>query len=197
MATVGFFKTGSPITVSIQAPTPDVPCALQIVGVVSRKTHGSAGDFDINLPLSGSPGIECRSSAGNHTFVFTFTNEVVSGNVTVTAGTGSVSGPPIFSGNTMTVALSGVADGQNITVMAAGVTDSFGQTLPDTFVMASLLAGDVNQNRAVNSSDISATKSQLGQTLTSSNFTADINANGGINAADVSIVKANLGHALP
>ena len=29
--------------------------------VVSRKTHGAAGNFDIDLPLAGSAGIECRS----------------------------------------------------------------------------------------------------------------------------------------
>jgi hypothetical protein len=42
--------------------------------VVSRKTHGSAGDFDIDL-LPPAPGIECREgqpSAGAHKIVFTF-----------------------------------------------------------------------------------------------------------------------------
>ena len=46
---------------------------LQLTTAVSRKTHGGAGDFDINLPLSGEPGVECRNSGGNHTLVFTFT----------------------------------------------------------------------------------------------------------------------------
>src|SRR5205807_6821498 len=31
------------------------------VTVVSRKTHGSAGTFDIDLPIAGTRGIECRS----------------------------------------------------------------------------------------------------------------------------------------
>src|SRR5947199_286670 len=30
---------------------------------VSRKTHGGAGVFDVNLPLSGLAGIECRSGS--------------------------------------------------------------------------------------------------------------------------------------
>src|SRR5256885_1670930 len=44
------------------------------IGAVSRKTHGAAGDFDIDLPLSGPEGIECRSGGpnGNHTIVVTF-----------------------------------------------------------------------------------------------------------------------------
>ncbi|PYU18576.1 MAG: hypothetical protein DMG30_27290, partial [Acidobacteria bacterium] len=52
---------------------------LQLTGSVSRKTHGGAGTFDINLPLSGEPGVECRSGGGNYTEVFTFNNNVVSG----------------------------------------------------------------------------------------------------------------------
>ena len=35
------------------------------VSVVSRKVHGGAGIFDINLPLTGAPGIECRSGGGD------------------------------------------------------------------------------------------------------------------------------------
>ena len=53
---------------------------LQLTTAVSHKTHGSAGDFAIPLPLAGEPGVECRSSGGAHTLVFTFNNNVVSGN---------------------------------------------------------------------------------------------------------------------
>jgi len=62
--------------------------------VVSRKTHGSAGTFDVDLPLSGSPGIECRSGAAteNWTLVFAFANPLTSvDGASVTSGTGSVS----------------------------------------------------------------------------------------------------------
>ena len=36
------------------------------VTAVSRKTHGTAGTFDINLPLTGTPGIECRTGQGTN-----------------------------------------------------------------------------------------------------------------------------------
>ena len=36
---------------------------FDLVSVVSRKTHGAAGNFDINLPLTGTPGVECRRVA--------------------------------------------------------------------------------------------------------------------------------------
>ena len=55
-ATIGFFKTGNPVTVAIQAPTPDTCIPLQLLSVVSRKTHGSAGNFEISLPLTGEAG---------------------------------------------------------------------------------------------------------------------------------------------
>ncbi len=196
-ATVGFFKTGSPIMVAIQAPAPD-PCnPLAITSVVSRKTHGGAGDFDVDLPLTGGPGIECRNTGGAHTFVFTFSNDVVSGNASVTSGTGTVSGSPSFSGNTMTVNLTGVADDQQLTVTAAGVTDTFGQTLPDTAVNVIMLMGDTTANATVNASDVAQTKGQIGSSVDATNFRNDINANGTINATDVGEVKSNLGKSVP
>jgi hypothetical protein len=196
-ATVGFFKTGSPMTVQIQGPMAD-PCnPLQLTSVVSRKTHGAAGDFDVDLPLSGNTGVECRSTGGNYTFVFSFTNQVVSGDAAVTNGTGNVDGSPTFSGNTMTVNLTGVSDVQQITVTASKVMDSFGQTLPDTPVSAVILAGDTNGNRTVNAADVAQTKAQQGATIDQTNFRTDVNANGTINAADAAIVKANAGNSVP
>ncbi len=194
-ATVGFLKTGSPITVPIMAPAACNP--LQLASVVSRKTHGPAGTFDVDLPLSGSPGVECRSSGGNHTLVFTFSNPVVSGNAAVTSGTGTVAGSPIFSGSTMTVNLTGVTDQQQITVTASNVMDSFGQTLPDTAVNAVMLIGDSSANATVNASDVAQTKAQVGVAVDSSNFRSDINASGDINATDVIQVKVNIGHSVP
>ena len=60
-ATVGFFKTGSPITVAVQGPAPAACAPLTITTAVSRKTHGGAGSFDCDLPLSGPSGIESRT----------------------------------------------------------------------------------------------------------------------------------------
>jgi hypothetical protein len=180
---------------TIQTQTP----ALAITSAVSRKVHGVAGSFDVALPLSGAPGIECRSggSNGNHTLLITFTNQVVSGDAAVSGGVGTVAGPPTFSGNTMTVDLTGVANAQLVTVTLSNVIDQFSQTLPNTAITAALLVGDTNSNGVVNASDVSQTKSQLGQTVTSANFRTDINANGTINAADDAIVKANSGTSLP
>ena len=95
-ATIGFFKTGNPVTVAIQAPTPDTCIPLQLLSVVSRKTHGSAGNFEINLPLTGEPGVECRNGGGDYTIVVTFNNSMMSGTASVTSGIGSIAGTPGF-----------------------------------------------------------------------------------------------------
>jgi len=198
-ATIGFFKTGAPITVAIQGPSPSTCIPVQLTDAVSRKTHGVAGTFDVDLPLTGSVGIECRSggAGGNHTFVFAFTNNVVSGNATVTSGVGNVSGPPTFSGNTMTVNLTGVSDIQQITVTLSNVTDCFGSVLPDTPVSAGMLIGDTTGNRTVNASDVAQVKGQSGAPVDATNFREDVTVNGSINASDVGLVKANVGHSLP
>ncbi len=174
----------------------DVP-AFSLNSAVSRKTQGGAGTFDVNLPLTGTPGVECRSTGGNHTFVFTFSNDVVSGNASVTAGTGSVSGTPTFATNTMTVNLTGVTDVQMITVTLTGVTDASAHVLADTPVSANMLVGDTNGNKTVNAGDVAQTKGQSGVAVTGANFRNDVNANGTINAGDTAQVKASAGHSLP
>ena len=39
--------------------------ALLLLSAVSQKTHGGAGTFDINMPLSGPSGVEFRSGGGS------------------------------------------------------------------------------------------------------------------------------------
>lgn len=170
---------------------------LSLISAVSRKIHGAAGTFDVALPLSGSPGVECRSTGGNHTLVLTFTNNVVSGSAMVSSGTGNVLGSPVFSGNTMTISLTGVTNVQTITVTASNVTDEFGEQISSTAVSIGVLAADTNASRSVSSADVAQTKSRIGQPLTAANFRSDINANGGINSGDVAQAKSSVGTGLP
>jgi hypothetical protein len=171
--------------------------ALQLTGAVSRKAHGGAGEFSIDLPLGGEPGVECRSGGGAYRLVFTFTNNVVSGNASVTSGVGSVSGSPLFSANTMSVDLTGVGDVQKLTTTLSGVTDSIGQVLPNTPVSVNMLTGDINGSKVVNASDIGTVKAQSGAPVTAANFRADVAASGAINATDISLVKSRSGQSVP
>ena len=184
--------------------------APMATGAVSRKTHGAAGTFDINMPLTGSSGVEDRSGGGtkDYTVVATF-----SGNVTVTGmpqaqvvvGTGCVgsggicdpNGTVSVSGNMVTVPLTNIADAQVINVQINGVNNASDEPAVNVNIPMGILVGDVNGNRSVNASDVALTKSQVGQTVTMSNFREDVNANGTITATDVAIVKADVGTSLP
>jgi hypothetical protein len=174
---------------------------VPLLGVVSAKTHGTAGEFDIGLPLSGNPGIECRTGgpSGNHTLVFTFANPLTAvGGASVTSGTGSVSSSAIGTNtHEYVVNLAGVANAQRITVTLTGVSDTAGNTTPALGVTMGVLLGDTTANGAVNSSDISQTQSQSGMALSNSNFREDVTANGAINSSDISTVQGQSGTALP
>ena len=168
--------------------------ALQLSSAVSRKTHDAAGDFDIALP-----GVECRSggAGGDHTLVFTLNNNLVSGNASVTGGTGSVSGSPAFSGNTMTVNLTGVTNAQTVTVTLSNVTDSNGQVLPDSAVNLGALLGDTNGDSFVNAGDALQTRNRSGQVTDATNFRSDVNADGFVNSGDTTVVRTRSGSFLP
>ena len=170
--------------------------ALQLTAAASRKTHGGAGTFDINMPISGQSGVECRSG-GDYTLVFTFNNTVLSGDAAVTGGTGTVSGSPTFSGRDMIVNVTGVTNVQILTVTLSNVTDVFNQVAGNSSVNIGFLIGDTNGNRTVNAADVAQTKARLGQTVDATNFRSDVNANGSLNAADTAIVKQNSGTSLP
>ena len=165
--------------------------------VVSRKTHGTT-DFDVDL-LPPAPGIECRSGGTSGVFkmVVSFPLPVtVSGSpqASVTSGTGSISNVTV-NGNQLTVDLTGVTNAQRLTVTLNGVSDGGG--IGNIPINMAVLVGDTNADGFVNSADISQTKSQSGQSITSANFREDVNTDGFINSADISLVKSKSGTALP
>src|SRR4029453_7622408 len=124
-------------------------------------------------------------------------DNVVSGTAALTAGTGRISGSPIFSGNTMTVNLAGVGDVQKITVTLTNIMSSGGQTLPSAVVSMNVLAGDVDATKTVDSTDVTLTRNQVGMPVTGSNFREDVRVDGTINTNDVRSVRNALGHNLP
>ena len=71
------------------------PSTPLVQSAVSRTTHGNAGSWDVNLPLGGTPAIECRSggATSDYTIVVTFlANVSVNGNpqAAVTSGIGTI-----------------------------------------------------------------------------------------------------------
>jgi hypothetical protein len=169
---------------------------LAPLSTVSRKTHGAAGPFDVDLPLSGNAGLECRTGGANsvHQMILNFATPVTVTSASVTSGTGSVSNASV-SGSQITVDLTGVSNAQQIALTLSGLSD--GANTNDLNVPMRVLLGDTNGNGTVNASDVAQTKGQLGQEVTSSNFRNDVNANGTINASDVSSVKSQIGTSVP
>ena len=192
----GYQNTGGRYCVQPQGP--------MVQSAVSRKTHGSAGTFDVNLALSGTPGIECRAgdATNDYTMVVTFlANVSVNGSpqAAVTAGSGTVGsggvsngGIVTISGNVVTIPLTNVANAQTIDVTLNSVNGSTNITIP-----MSVLIGDTNANGTVNAADVAQTKGRLGQTVVAANFRSDVNGNGSINAGDTAIIKQNSGTSLP
>jgi Dockerin type I domain len=172
------------------------PSAPVAQSAFSRKTHGGAGTFDVPLPLTGNVGIECRSGGGttDYQMIINFATSVTVGGASVTSGTGSVSSFSV-SGSQVTVNLTGVTNVQRITVTLSNVND--GTHMGDVPVSMGVLVGDVNGNAVVSAADVALTKSQVGATVSSSNFREDVNANGTISSTDVALVKSDVGTALP
>ena len=129
--------------------------------------------------------------------VVTFANNVVGGSASVTSGMGSVAGSPTFSGNTMTVNLTGVGNAQTVALNLSNVTDEFSQVLADTAVNASFLLGDTNGDRSVNAGDALQTRNRAGQAVNSTNFRSDVNLDGVLNSGDTVIVRGQSGNSVP
>ena len=170
--------------------------------VVSRKVHGTAGTFDLNLPLTGSPGVEPRTGAtpGSHTIVFIFGNTLTSvGGASVTSGNATISSSMINSSNPheYIVNLTGVANAQNITVSLSNVTDSEGGSFSALPISMGLLTGDINGNKVVSNTDVSTVKGQVAAPVSAANFRSDVNSNGVISNTDVSTTKSQVGLSLP
>src|SRR5205823_13435511 len=121
-------------------------------------------------------------------------NVSVSGNprAAVTSGVGLIGTGGVSNGgmvtvaeNVVTIPLTNVANAQTINVTLNNVNGSTNITIP-----MHVLIGDVNDNGAVNASDVALTKSRIGQPVAAATFRSDVNANGSINSGDVAIIKA-------
>ena len=162
------------------------------ISAVSRKTHGAAGDFDINLQGGG---VENRTGpvAGEHKVIVTFASPVTVGSASVSGG-GSV-GSFAVNGAEVTVNLAGIANAQRISITLTNVND--GTNSGDVSIPMAVLLGDTNGNGAVNGSDVAQIKLDSGQPATPLNFREDPNVSGTINGVDVSLAKSASGSMLP
>lgn len=195
------------LNIGLLLQNPFVPVTL--TQAVSRKTHTGVGDFDVVLPPSGPPGIECRTTTATNDYAIraTFsTNVTVNGNpqAELTQGVGCVGQVGVCTGqvtvvnNVVIIPLTNIANAQTLRVRLNQVNSTGADTPATDFTIPmSVLIGDTNANATVNAADVAQTKARLGQTVDATNFRSDVNANGSINAADTAIVKQHSGTSLP
>jgi len=167
---------------------------MELTSVVSRKTHGNSGTFDIDLPETGMPGTECRSGGpdNNYMLVFTFSNSVSIQGASVTSG--SVTNFTVVA-NQVTVNLTSVSNAQTIIVTLKNVSD--GLNTSDVQATMGVLLGDVNASGLVDGNDVSAVQSHTRQSVNGANFRYDVNTDGLIDGNDVSATQAQTRTALP
>jgi hypothetical protein len=191
---VGYYGGGETLVLRHTPNTPPTPTS-----VVSRKTHGSSGPFDIDLLLSGSPGIECRSGGpnGNHTMVFTFAN-VLNAVAGVTAAATTSSGTvPVTVLDTSGIGtdthqyilnLSGVPNASHLNVTLNGVTDS-ANNVGDVSANMDVLLGDVNATGRTDSGDVTAVRNKTMSIPDEQTFHFDVNISGRIDSGDVTVTR--------
>lgn len=179
--------------------TPSASVALEFVGALSRKTHGTAGTFDIAVdrtqPISGDVSVEPRAIISGHTVLLQFNTAVssIGASSAVDSANAAVFVSAMASGNDVIVSIPTLADNKRVTISLTDVN----APMRNFSVSLGFLIGDVNNTRSVNSSDISAVKARSGQATTIGNFRFDVNASGAINSSDISAVKARSGLTLP
>lgn len=172
-----------------------------LTSVVSRKTHGAAGEFDVPLPTSGTRGVENRTGGANgaHKLIFTFAQPVTavaSAAASASNGSPSASGQPGPNADQYTVNVTGAPNREYLTVTLDGVQTG-GTTLNNVQGTAGILLGDSSADAVVNSGDITQTRRQSGQITVEANFRNDISLDGVINSADITQARRASGTALP
>jgi hypothetical protein len=182
----------------------------KLLSVASSKVHTGVGTFNVDMPLVGTRGIECRSpghlpggATDDYQLVFTFENNlssVASATVTghnPTGATGTVDGPVVvgpnasygLSANQCAVNLMNVSNAQYITVTLNSVLDSAGRTGDIVAPQMGLLTGDVNATGRADAGDVTQVRNKTVSIPDSSTFRFDVNASGRIDAGDVTTTR--------
>ncbi len=182
--------TGDSITFVLGGGTP-----LSIVSSVSRKTHGTAGDFDV-----ASGGWEGRvpstSLQGPSKIVTTFNQNIArvnNNNSDVSVSSGTV-GSIVVAGSTLTVNLTGITNRATFTIGYPGIAAASGGSTTAATNCWQVLAGEASGGSplVVNTSDFVYVRGRIGMAVSASTFRADVNADGAINTSDFVAIRGRI-----
>ncbi len=191
------YASSAPATVSLTvSPVKEALSPPVLRSAVSRKTHGSRGTFDLVLPLSGKPGIECRIDS-QLTLVIHFDRSIRSANAALVEGVATVAGSPTVSGSDVTVSLSSVADRQWLTVRLSNIVALDGGVLSSASVRLGVLGGDIDLNGAVSTTDLYILRYRTGELVSAANFLLDVDRSGALATTDLYLIRPKTGAYLP
>ncbi len=175
-----------------------------IIEARSIKTHGAAGDFAINIlapqaiepRLNGPDRIEIVFDRSIQPADGTLDSEVALSSGAAALSLASTYGPA----DTLMITLNNAPDENNcLVIQVSGLADAAVPTPSPAMCLMelatltiTLVQGEVNLQPPVNTLDLSITKGQLFQPVTSGNFIFDVTADGFINTLDLSQIKANM-----
>ncbi len=167
---------------------------LELLSAAARKTHDTAGPFDVDLPLTGE-GVEGRLG-GPEQVVMTFSDTFAAIDGTldcseVTLSAGSCAGVAA-AGADLVIDVADLPPTGCITVTVAGIASGGGGLASPAEVSWRLLPGDHGGDGTVNIVDLNGVKTSLFQPVDAGTFRADINADGVINIVDLNDVKSRL-----
>jgi photosystem II stability/assembly factor-like uncharacterized protein len=168
------------------------PDDLALLAAASRKKH-----FDIDLPLTGAPGIECRD--GRLKVAFTFNHPIASVDE-VTTSCGSVDQSLVDNSDPTTflvILTDAQCNTEYVTLTLTGIHDDEGNSLSATTVTLGTLRGDINGDGFVNGHDTDALVAARGQETDETNFRADLNSDGRIDSSDAKLLRPAIGTHLP
>lgn len=188
---------------SNNSPTYTGPIPITPLQVASRKQHGASGPFfNVNMPITLGPGIECRTPGGNNTYsvIYTFDRPVSSADgVSLTQGMGG--SPTISAGplaNQLTVSLPQINNtGQHLIIALNGIHDAQSNTLAGMSSRMDVLIGDINASKRTDNGDAIQVRNNSGASVTLATFRADVNSSGRIDNGDAIVVRNNSGASLP
>jgi hypothetical protein len=175
-------------------------CAVQPTLAQSRKTHSTAGTFNVTLPLTGAYGIEDRTdptAPGTYLVVVTFPSVPTVTSYDVTPGQGGTAHVASHSivGNQVFINLDNVSDPQLLTVDLFGVGVA-GKT-GDVIIPMGVLIGDVNASKRTDNGDAIVVRNQSGTVPIQATFRSDVNISGRIDNGDAIVIRNNSGESLP
>jgi len=166
-----------------------------VTSAISYKTHGTAGDFGIDvLDRTADQDIEPRFGGVTELVVGFDVNIQGVGGLDasdVTLSSGSVDAVTLTASNELTIDMSGTTNGVPLTVSLAGIAN-VGLVCADSVCIRQFL-GDVRPDLSINSIDRVDVRDAMGQLVDASNFRADVRADGSFNSIDRVDVRDAMG----